>query len=54
MKTPDTQSKRPHQRGDFRGEWDAIKQSFSDMFADKVSIPPQASKETNEFTYQNH
>lgn len=44
MMTPDTSSKRPHQKGDFREEWNAIKQSFSEMFAEKVSFPLQARK----------
>ncbi|KAI7812103.1 putative coiled-coil domain-containing protein 73, partial [Triplophysa rosa] len=37
MKTPDTPNKRPHQKSNFRGEWNAIKQSFSEMFAEKES-----------------
>nr|XP_055048427.1 LOW QUALITY PROTEIN: uncharacterized protein LOC129433789 [Misgurnus anguillicaudatus] len=38
MRTPDrldAPSKRPHQKSDFRGEWNAIKQSFSEMLAEK-------------------
>ncbi|XP_056595847.1 coiled-coil domain-containing protein 73-like isoform X3 [Triplophysa dalaica] len=37
MKTPDTPNKRPHQKSNFRGEWNAIKQSFSEMFTEKES-----------------
>ncbi|XP_065129579.2 coiled-coil domain-containing protein 73 [Paramisgurnus dabryanus] len=38
MRTPDrldAPTKRPHQKSDFRGEWNAIKQSFSEMLAEK-------------------
>ncbi|XP_058622833.1 coiled-coil domain-containing protein 73-like isoform X3 [Onychostoma macrolepis] len=38
MKTPDrleTSSKRPHQNSDCQGEWNAIKQSFSEMLTEK-------------------
>ncbi|XP_050955922.1 coiled-coil domain-containing protein 73 isoform X2 [Labeo rohita] len=38
MKTPErleTPSKRPHQRSDCQGEWNAIKQSFSEMLTEK-------------------
>lgn len=51
MKTPDrleAPSNRPHQRNDCQGEWNAIKQSFSEMLTEKVSFQTQASLESSE------
>lgn len=53
MKTPDrleTTSSRTHQKNDCQGEWNAIKQSFSEMLLEKVSLQTQASEESSELT----
>lgn len=53
MKTSDrleTPSNRPHQKNDCQGEWNAVKQSFSEMLMEKVSFQTQASLESSELT----
>lgn len=51
MKTPErleTPSNQPHQKNDCQGEWNAIRQSFSQMLLEKVSLQTQAREESSE------